>query len=393
MSDNCSLPTSDEAVRDIELSILMPCLNEAETLSACIAKAFGFLKQSAVVGEVIVADNGSTDGSRDIAQASGARVVEVPIRGYGAALRGGILAAHGRFVIMGDADGSYDFGDLDPFLVKLREGNELVLGNRFKGEIEAGAMPLLHRYLGNPVLSTIGRRFFRVGLGDFHCGLRGFSREAVLALGLRTTGMEYASEMVVRAALADLKLAEVPIVLSKDGRSRSPHLRTWRDGWRHLRFLLLFSPRWLFFLPRIDTALPGPGHECVALFWSGFPGRYWFRYPHHAGRIFKLYRRGAKHLLCGYRATICDQQASRAPVPAISANARIFYARPCVAGRSRRVPVGHKRFDGGGRILGRNWFWATRSNKPAAAGHAFRDRHYDRDSVGACRLPFGLAGD
>jgi glycosyltransferase involved in cell wall biosynthesis len=272
MPDNSSLPAPGEAVRDIELSILMPCLNEAETLSGCIAKAFGFIKQSAVAGEVVVADNGSTDGSRDIAQASGARVVEVPIRGYGAALRGGILAAHGRFVIMGDADGSYNFGDLEPFLVKLREGNELVLGNRFKGGIEAGAMPLLHRYLGNPVLSTIGRRFFRVGLGDFHCGLRGFSREAVLDLGLRTTGMEYASEMVVRAALAELKLAEVPIVLSKDGRSRPPHLRTWRDGWRHLRFLLLFSPRWLFFYPGLILLCLGLAMNALLFFGPVFLG-------------------------------------------------------------------------------------------------------------------------
>ena len=266
MFDKTAHPGAVEADHDVELSILIPCLNEAETLAACIAKAVGFLERANVAGEVVVADNGSTDGSQDIARQFGARVVEIQIRGYGAALRGGISAARGRFVIMGDADGSYDFSELGPILAKLREGDDLVLGNRFKGEIKPGAMPILHRYLGNPVLSAVGRLFFRVGPGDFHCGLRGFSRKAILGLGLRTTGMEYASEMVVRAALGGLKLAEVPIVLSKDGRSKPPHLRTWRDGWHHLRFLLLFSPRWLFFYPGLALLLLGATMNALLFF-------------------------------------------------------------------------------------------------------------------------------
>jgi hypothetical protein len=241
----------------LEFSIVMPCLDEAETLGGCLAKAFDFLERSGIAGEVIVADNGSTDGSQAIALALGARLVEVPVRGYGAALQAGIAAAAGRYVIMGDADGSYDFSDLGGFVASLRAGHELVMGNRFSGSIELGAMPLLHRYLGNPVLSFLGRLFFKARIGDFHCGLRGFSREAILALDLRTTGMEFASEMVVRSALAGLRIAEIPTRLAKDGRSRSPHLRTWRDGWRHLRFLLLYSPRWLFFYPGAALVLLG----------------------------------------------------------------------------------------------------------------------------------------
>ena len=232
-----------------ELTILMPCLNEAATIGSCIAKARGFLERAGIDGEVLVADNGSSDGSRALAQRAGARVVEVATRGYGAALAGGIAAARGRYVIMGDADDSYDFARLDGFVARLREGYPLVMGNRFRGGIRKGAMPFLHRYLGNPVLSLFGRLLFRTQVGDFHCGLRGFDREAVQALHLSTTGMEFASELIVKASLAGWRIAEVPTTLSPDGRGRQPHLRTWRDGWRHLRFLLLFSPRWLFLYP------------------------------------------------------------------------------------------------------------------------------------------------
>lgn len=233
----------------LELTILMPCLNEAETLAACIDKARGFLARAGIAGEVLISDNGSKDGSVDIAERHGARVVHAPVRGYGGALWYGINHARGRYVIMGDADDSYDFSRLDAFLEKLREGHDLVIGNRFAGGIAPGAMPPLHRYLGNPVLSFLGRLFFSTGVRDFHCGLRGFRRDRILALGLKTTGMEFASEMVVRSSLQGLQLAEVPTTLAKDGRSRPPHLRTWRDGWRHLRFLLLLSPRWLFLYP------------------------------------------------------------------------------------------------------------------------------------------------
>jgi len=240
-----------------ELTILMPCLNEAETLASCIRKAKDFLARSGVVGEVLVADNGSTDGSQAIAEALGARVVSVAERGYGAALIAGIRAARGRFVIMGDSDDSYDFSALDPFLAKLREGYDLVMGNRFQGGIRPGAMPPLHRYLGNPVLSRLGRLFFGSPVGDFHCGLRGFRREAILGLDLRLPGMEFASEMVVKATVKGLRITEVPTTLSPDGRSRPPHLRSWRDGWRHLRFLLIFCPRWLFLYPGAALFLAG----------------------------------------------------------------------------------------------------------------------------------------
>ncbi|MGV8832458.1 MAG: glycosyltransferase family 2 protein [Devosia sp.] len=252
----------------LELTILMPCLNEAETLETCIAKARGFLQASGIKGEVLIADNGSTDGSRDIAAAAGAIVVPIEQRGYGAALAGGIEAARGRYIIMGDADDSYDFSRLEAFVAQLRAGADLVMGNRFAGGIAPGAMPWHHRYIGNPVLSSLGRLFFRTPIGDFHCGLRGFSRDAILRLNLRTTGMEFASEMVVKATLARLDLREVPTRLAKDGRSRPPHLRSFRDGWRHLRFLLLFSPRWLFLYPGVALLclgllvgailLPGP---------------------------------------------------------------------------------------------------------------------------------------
>lgn len=227
----------------------MPCLNEAETLAVCIDKARAFLEIYNVNGEVIVADNGSTDGSQTIAETHKARLINVPMRGYGAALMGGIQSARGIFIIMGDADDSYDFTSLMPFLLKLREGYDLVMGNRFKGGIKDGAMPFLHRYLGNPVLTGIGRLFFNSPVRDFHCGLRGFNRDAILRMDLQTTGMEFASEMVVKSTLNNLRITEVPTTLSPDGRSRPPHLRSWRDGWRHLRFLLLYSPRWLFLYP------------------------------------------------------------------------------------------------------------------------------------------------
>ncbi len=241
----------------LELSIVMPCLNEAETLGVCVAKAMSYLARSGINGEVLVADNGSTDGSQAIATAAGARVVPVPERGYGAALKGGIAAASGRFVVMGDADDSYDFSNLDAFVAQLRSGADIVMGNRFEGGIAPGAMPFLHRYLGNPVLSFLGRLFFRVEVRDFHCGLRGFNTASVRGLGLETTGMEFASEMVVRASLAGKAIVEVPTTLKKDGRSRPPHLKTWRDGWRHLRFLLLYSPRFLFLYPGLALILIG----------------------------------------------------------------------------------------------------------------------------------------
>jgi hypothetical protein len=241
----------------VELTIVMPCLNEAETVATCVRKAMGFLAKSGISGEVVVADNGSTDGSQRLASDAGARVVAIKDKGYGNALMGGIAAARGKYVIMGDADDSYDFTNLMPFVTELRKGYDLVMGNRFKGGIEPGAMPKLHKYLGNPVLSFLGRLFFPSVIGDFHCGLRGFTKEGALALGLQATGMEFASEMVVKATLWGQKITEVPTTLKKDGRSRPPHLRSWRDGWRHLRFLLLFSPRWLFFVPGLVLLLLG----------------------------------------------------------------------------------------------------------------------------------------
>ena len=233
----------------LELSIVIPCLNEETTVGDVVAKGVASLARLGVRGEVIVADNGSQDGSRDVACAAGARVVDVPTKGYGAALLGGIVAARGTYVLMADADDSYDLSAIDPFVDALRAGNDLVMGNRFKGGIDQGAMPTLHRYLGNPVLSFVARLFFGGKSGDFHCGMRAFRRAPILALDLRTIGMEFASEMVVKAHLAHLHIAEVPTVLHRDRRPRRPHLRTWRDGWRHLRFLLLYSPRWLFLYP------------------------------------------------------------------------------------------------------------------------------------------------
>lgn len=242
---------------DIELTVLMPCLDEAETLEICITKAFAFMQQNGIQGEVCVADNGSTDGSLEIAERCGARVVHVKEKGYGNALRGGIISSRGKYIIMGDADDSYDFSDLMPFVNELRNGADLVMGNRFKGGIAPGAMPSLHKYIGNPVLSAIGKIFFKTSCSDFHCGLRGFNRESIIALNLITTGMEFASEMVVRAALENLKIVEVPTTLSPDGRSRPPHLRSWRDGWRHLRFMALYKPRHLFVYPGLLMSVFG----------------------------------------------------------------------------------------------------------------------------------------
>ena len=235
----------------------MPNLNEAETIATCIDKAKSFLENSGVSGEIVVADNGSTDGSQDIASENGARVILVPSKGYGEALIAGINASRGQFVIMGDADDSYDFSNLMPFIIELRKGAELVIGNRFKGGISKNAMPPLHRYLGNPVLSLIGRVFYRTSVGDFHCGLRGFSRTAILGLKLGSPGMEFASEMVLKASLFGLRITEVPTTLRPDGRTRPPHLRSWRDGWRHLKILLSFAPHWLFLYPGVALCALG----------------------------------------------------------------------------------------------------------------------------------------
>lgn len=250
-----------DVVDAIELTILIPCLDEAETIASCVREANAFLQTSGIEAEVLAADNGSTDGSQALAIAASARMLAVPEKGYGAALIGGIADARGRYVIMGVADGSYDFSDLMPFVQRLRDGADLVTGNRFRGGIEAGAMPFLHRYLGNPVLSFLGRLFFRIPIRDFHCGLRGFNRDRVRALNLLTTGMEFASEMVVKSARSHYRVDEVPTILGKDGRSRPPHLRIWRDGWRHLRFLLMFSPCYLFVSPgsRVRGIASRPG--------------------------------------------------------------------------------------------------------------------------------------
>ena len=232
-----------------ELSVVLPCLNEARTLAVCIEKIQGCFAANNILGEVIVADNGSTDGSLKIAEGMGARVVQVVEKGYGNALMGGIAASRGLYVLTGDCDDTYDFAHIPRFLEKLRKGDDLVMGNRFQGGIAPGAMPALHRYLGNPVLSFLGRTFFGAKCGDFHCGMRAFRKSAYDRLGMRTTGMEFASEMVVKATLIGLRFAEVPTTLAPHPRGRSPHLRTWHDGWRHLRFMLLYSPRWLFLYP------------------------------------------------------------------------------------------------------------------------------------------------
>jgi glycosyltransferase involved in cell wall biosynthesis len=248
-------PTMDST--EIELTILMPCLNEAETLEVCIRKALNFLQRHQIAGEVVIGDNGSTDGSQEIAKRLGARVVPVAVRGYGAAIYYGSLEARGKYVIVGDSDDSYDFSDLMPFLSALRGGCDLVMGNRFQGGIKPGAMPWKNRYIGNPILTAIGRLLFDCPSSDFHCGLRGYSMAAFKKMDLQTTGMEFASEMVIKSTLLGLKIVEVPTTLSPDGRSRPPHLRPWRDGWRHLRFMLIYSPRWLFFYPGLLLMLVG----------------------------------------------------------------------------------------------------------------------------------------
>lgn len=244
---------------DLHFTVLMPCLNEAQTLATCIRKARACIDRLGLAAEIVIADNGSTDGSQAIAEREGARVVPVAVRGYGAALYTGIQAARGRWVIMGDADDSYDFSRLDAFVKALRGGADLVMGNRFRGGVRRGAMPWANRYIGNPVLTAIGRRFFRSPANDFHCGLRGLSRHAFDRMNLLTTGMEFASEMVIKATLLDLRIVEVPTTLDKDGRNRPPHLRRWRDGWRHLRFMLLYCPRWLFLYPGIALFAGGAG--------------------------------------------------------------------------------------------------------------------------------------
>lgn len=280
MTENLNAETqqlvAEQPAAEYELTIIMPCLNEAETLAVCIQKAVGSLMELGLVGEVIVADNGSTDGSQDIARSEGARVVDISRRGYGAALRGGIEAAQSKFILMADADDSYALDDIGGFLEELRGGADLVMGNRFLGGIAPGAMPFLHRYLGNPVLSTVGRLLFRVPVGDFHCGVRAFRRDCVIALGMQTEGMEFASEMVVRASLQKLNIVEVPTTLRPDGRSRSPHLRTWRDGWRHLRFLLAFSPRWLMLYPALTLLVIGTVGLVVLAFGSSEIGHVTF---------------------------------------------------------------------------------------------------------------------
>jgi hypothetical protein len=250
--------STDASPHEIELTVIMPCLNEALTLGACIDQAQAMLQSSGIRGEIVIGDNGSTDGSQDIARARGARVIDVPQRGYGAALLGAIGAARGKYLIMGDSDMSYDFGHAPRYVEKLREGFELVMGNRFKGGIAKGAMPMSHRYLGNPALTFIGQLLFGAWkIGDFHCGLRAFSKDAIDKLGLSCTGMEFASEMVVKSMLNGLRVTEVPTTLKPDGRDRPPHLRTWRDGWRHLRFLLCLSPRWAFVVPGMVCGLLG----------------------------------------------------------------------------------------------------------------------------------------
>ncbi|HEY4400864.1 MAG TPA: glycosyltransferase family 2 protein [Acidimicrobiia bacterium] len=270
VAENVDVRSASGVEQVCDLSVVLPCLDEAETLATCITKAQRAMEELALDGEVIVADNGSADGSQEIARRLGARVIDVPVKGYGSALLSGIAAARSELVVMADADDSYDLSQIEPFVDALRGGAELVMGNRFLGGIEPGAMPTLNRYVGNPILTRLGRLLFRSPSGDFHCGMRAFRRSSILSLGLRTAGMEFASEMVVRGTLAKLQIVEVPVTLSPDGRTRAPHLRPWRDGWRHLRFLFLYSPRWLFFYPGIAlmvvglalgiALLPGPLH-------------------------------------------------------------------------------------------------------------------------------------
>jgi glycosyltransferase involved in cell wall biosynthesis len=291
--------TGAQASGDVELSVVMPCLNESETLAVCVRAAREALEAHGIAGEIIVADNGSTDGSQEIAKSNGARVVDVAERGYGSALMGGIAAARGRYVIMGDADASYDFAEIPRFLAKLREGYELVQGCRLPaggGRVEPGAMPVLHRWLGNPVFSRLARFWFRAPINDIHCGLRAFSKELYERLDQRCTGMEFASEMIIKSSLHGARIAEIPIVLRPDGREKGrSHLRTWRDGWRHLRFFFLFSPRWLFLLPGAALMLAG-----LAAYALGFP-RVQIR-----GIGFDVHTLlfGSVAMICGYQAII-----------------------------------------------------------------------------------------
>lgn len=249
-----ALPLTEGA---IEVSVVMPCLNESRTVAACIRQALGALDRAGIRGEVVVGDNGSNDGSREISLNAGARVVPVRRRGYGAAVRQAVSAARGHFVVMGDSDGSYDFTQVSRLIEKLREGFDLVIGNRFEGRIEPGAMPPLNRYVGNPLLTWLGRMLFKSPVGDFHCGLRAFRKAAITRLNLQTEGMEFASEMIVKATLFGLRIAEVPTTLAPEAPARASHLRPLRDGWRHLRFLLLYSPRWLFLYPGIALMVLG----------------------------------------------------------------------------------------------------------------------------------------
>lgn len=227
----------------------MPCLNEEQTIAICIKKAQFSIERYQLNAEILVSDNGSADNSVSLAIDAGARVIIVKERGYGNVLRAGIEHAKGQYIIMADSDDSYDFSEIFPFVLKLREGYDLVMGNRFLGGIEPNSMPFLHRYLGNPVLSFVGRLFFKIPVGDFHCGIRGVNRQAMASINLFTTGMEFASEMIIKCSLSGQKITEIPVRLYPDGRSRPPHLRTWHDGWRHLRFLFLYCPTWLFLYP------------------------------------------------------------------------------------------------------------------------------------------------
>ena len=240
-----------------ELTILMPCLNEAETIEACIKRAQKLLADNGIDGEILISDNGSIDGSKKIARELGARVIKCPVRGYGAALQNGIEQARGKYILMGDSDDSYHFDEAMPLIEELRKGSDVCIGNRFLGGIQPGAMPFLNKYVGNPILTAVGKIFFRIDAGDFHCGMRAFRRDRILALDLVTTGMEWASEMLVKSRLHRLTIVEIPIRLYKDGRSRRPHLKRWHDGWRHLRFMLLHAPTWLFIIPGLLMVLAG----------------------------------------------------------------------------------------------------------------------------------------
>jgi glycosyltransferase involved in cell wall biosynthesis len=283
---------------ELELTVVMPCLNESRTVGACVEKALRAMRESGIDGEVVVADNGSSDGSQDIARKLGARVVPVTERGYGAALMGGIAAARGTYVIMGDADESYDFLEVPRFVAKLREGHDLVMGCRLPaggGTVQKDAMPFLHRWFGNPAFTALARLWFGVPLHDVHCGLRGFRREWHQALDQRCTGMEFATEMVIKASKFRSTITEIPITLRPDGRGRRPHLRTWRDGWRHLRFYLMYSPRWLFLIPGALLMLAG-----VAGYWVALPGRTigGVRFDVHTLLFASL------AIICGYQAVL-----------------------------------------------------------------------------------------